>query len=716
MSHTLTRNQALVDLTVTSTTGILIDDYIVGATTTDSTTAINEAGDIDASQITFDVDDGTQVIAGTYIKIDSETMLLVSISTNTLTVIRGVIGSTAVLHLDGASVFIHDSVGIVGEVIDITSLGVYEMNSNPFAPIENITTVDSAVTTSCTATGAYAAGNLPSDACLVEGTDATVTNIFRQIADVSGIGGVSNPSSTQTYLGLEMVIYIGRRGQSAATYAISQEEKVVFGYSSNKSSLKMIGNSNYTGTLRVGVAKYKDNDLGNFPPLYCQSGSYLKFDCGSCLTKYALNVDVYGSLLCYRTTLEGNDVYNSAVYNIQGEFRLNDVQLIKWGSFSNLATTSSIYMNYVYVQEQQYAWIILSVVPQYSANIFFQNSVGCDVVYSWGVQWESTINGIFSYDDNGHLITGADHLIEIGIAWVCLHAINSDVGVDSIGSFWGGTKELLKENTFKLTVLDENGDVVEGASVELKDENGTALFTKLTAVQDEPINVKNCTVSTGGDYFYLKNHPYQDDDFVAVRSTGAIPTPFVANTGYYVVNRAVNTFQLSETLGGSVINITSTGSGTVSVYDKMLFVTPNNNELSVGDTIKLGAEKIEIISKPSATTCELEFGKQGTTFHEHGADGYGCAFNLYKPVIPQTNASGVIEYNGTGTVSAVATNMSWQTAGGTIYSVPSGAFTLTITKSGYETYKAPIIISGYNGIDIQIKLKNRRFVEQKSRG
>ncbi|MEY3471381.1 MAG: phage tail collar domain, partial [Chloroflexota bacterium] len=47
-----------------------------------------------------------------------------------------------------------------------------------------------------------------------------------------------------------------------------------------------------------------------------------------------------------------------------------------------------------------------------------------------------------------------------------------------------------------------------------------------------------------------------------LQTTGALPTNLVANTTYYVVSAAANTFQLASTRGGTAINTSGTQSGT----------------------------------------------------------------------------------------------------------------------------------------------------------
>jgi len=74
-------------------------------------------------------------------------------------------------------------------------------------------------------------------------------------------------------------------------------------------------------------------------------------------------------------------------------------------------------------------------------------------------------------------------------------------------------------------------------------------------------NSKNFTAATN-DKITCNNHGLADGSVVRVSSTGTLPAPLSASTSYYVIHLTANTFYLSTTLGGTRVNITSTGSGT----------------------------------------------------------------------------------------------------------------------------------------------------------
>lgn len=80
------------------------------------------------------------------------------------------------------------------------------------------------------------------------------------------------------------------------------------------------------------------------------------------------------------------------------------------------------------------------------------------------------------------------------------------------------------------------------------------------------------TADAGTDTFTSTAHSLQNGDVLTVLSSGgALPNGLLINTAYYVINITTNTFQLSTSYGGSAINITDAGTGTLQ-FAKMLGV------------------------------------------------------------------------------------------------------------------------------------------------
>ena len=94
---------------------------------TDSTS--DTAEDIDTSETAIDVDDGTDFAVNQVIQIDSEFMLITSISSNTLTVVRGYQDTTAAGHSNNTDIFILSNNGKYGDGQTFSQIKHYRNNT-----------------------------------------------------------------------------------------------------------------------------------------------------------------------------------------------------------------------------------------------------------------------------------------------------------------------------------------------------------------------------------------------------------------------------------------------------------------------------------------------------------------------------------------------------------------------------------------------------------
>lgn len=93
---------------------------------------------------------------------------------------------------------------------------------------------------------------------------------------------------------------------------------------------------------------------------------------------------------------------------------------------------------------------------------------------------------------------------------------------------------------------------------------GTFYGSGLLGAPGDPIPF---TAANSGDLFTADAHGYSNGDTVVLIDSGGgavIPTGVSEGTIYYVVSVSGDTFQLSATLGGSAITISSDGGGFVS--------------------------------------------------------------------------------------------------------------------------------------------------------
>ena len=69
----------------------------------------------------------------------------------------------------------------------------------------------------------------------------------------------------------------------------------------------------------------------------------------------------------------------------------------------------------------------------------------------------------------------------------------------------------------------------------------------------------DCVASADNDNFTDESHGLQNDDRVEF-TADTLPGGVSAETNYYVINKADNTFEISTSSGGSAVDITSVGS------------------------------------------------------------------------------------------------------------------------------------------------------------
>lgn len=74
-------------------------------------------------------------------------------------------------------------------------------------------------------------------------------------------------------------------------------------------------------------------------------------------------------------------------------------------------------------------------------------------------------------------------------------------------------------------------------------------------------------VDTDTDVLTSAGHGLADDTAVKVYATSTLPGGLSATRIYYVVSATTDTFQLSSSVGGAALGLTSAGSGTISVFE-----------------------------------------------------------------------------------------------------------------------------------------------------
>ena len=102
--------------------------------TEDSGADINEGGSFGAADTTLTVTDGSKFSVGDTLSIDSESLYVTAISTNDLTVTRGVNGTTAAAHDDSSDVYLYRYPGPVVEACLLQAARLWKRKDISYVP------------------------------------------------------------------------------------------------------------------------------------------------------------------------------------------------------------------------------------------------------------------------------------------------------------------------------------------------------------------------------------------------------------------------------------------------------------------------------------------------------------------------------------------------------------------------------------------------------
>ena len=128
-------------------------------------------------------------------------------------------------------------------------------------------------------------------------------------------------------------------------------------------------------------------------------------------------------------------------------------------------------------------------------------------------------------------------------------------------------------------VLNQNyriATVISGTQSTIEAKSPTTGLPVLATSVDASTNIFTANVS---DIITFTTYTPVLNDVLYVSTTSALPSPLVINTKYYVITPAGSTCELSLTIGGAAINITTTGTGIQSAQGAS---TVGSYEIDVG--------------------------------------------------------------------------------------------------------------------------------------
>lgn len=200
----------------------------------------------------------------------------------------------------------------------------------------------------------------------------------------------------------------------------------------------------------------------------------------------------------------------------------------------------------------------------------------------------------------------------------------------------------------------------------------------------------------GTNTITISGHGFTDGNRVTFSTTGTLPDGLDADTTYYVVNAATNTFQVSESLGGSAVSIADVGTGLHTVTrskELEVSVPPEDinfytNTITAANHDFANGDRVLVTSTDTLPT-PLE---ENTFYYVVGA-----ATNTFQLSTSYSGSAIDITYSGEGrhTFSSDITSITFDSIPDNITN--GDVVDFLQTKSGHRTYAYDVEIPS-NGV------------------
>ena len=165
----------------------------------------------------------------------------------------------------------------------------------------------------------------------------------------------------------------------------------------------------------------------------------------------------------------------------------------------------------------------------------------------------------------------ASHGILVGSGTYSFLVSNNEI----YNAYWGLVIKG-QQNTIRNNVCTATRALIVKGNSKLNNFYNNSLYSTGSPVSDDayaiglaPQTTDNATftIDSSTDTFTSNSHGLSNGDQIYFGNVGGVlPGGLTASTNYYVVSKNTNTFQVSTTLGGVALDITSNGSGTNSWY------------------------------------------------------------------------------------------------------------------------------------------------------
>jgi surface protein len=127
------------------------------------------------------------------------------------------------------------------------------------------------------------------------------------------------------------------------------------------------------------------------------------------------------------------------------------------------------------------------------------------------------------------------------------------------------------------TIVSRSFTITSGSkTITTADTSNLVAGMQVTGTGSPLTTAVSVTFQDAGDTVTLVNHQLENGDEVSF-PTITTTTGLTANTIYYIVNKAADTFQLATSIGGSPLPLTNNGTGTMRHRTEIVSIVPNTS-------------------------------------------------------------------------------------------------------------------------------------------
>lgn len=221
---------------------------------------------------------------------------------------------------------------------------------------------------------------------------------------------------------------------------------------------------------------------------------------------------------------------------------------------------------------------------------------------------------------NGKAAVAGEYRVELksirpGSSKASVTTVGQEIVVDvNANNVLNSASQNVNLNNFRITNLAPPISATDAATKEYADSVAQGLTLKEACVAASTANFSATyfnetgavsAVDVGGNTFTINNHGYNTGERVYISSTGTVPGGVSAGVQYFIINTGVNSVQLASSAanaaGGTPIDITSTGSGTITIDHTLYLLASGNGALTLDGVAISQGDRVLIKNQTTAT-------------------------------------------------------------------------------------------------------------------